>query len=405
MNEKIEKAVADEIGLDVRTISQSAFKSNIARVVEKYSSTGDLNRYDFDELPEDIRKELIQAAAFPETWFFRGKETFETLKIEAIRALAKKDKLKILSAPCSTGEEPYSIVASLVGAGVNPEKFEIDAVDVDSASLEIARNGAYSENSFREGQPPNFFDRKEQKYYVPGNYIEKVNFFSANVLKPDFLLGKRYEIVFCRNLLIYLTTQARKALLANLERLLSPNGVLFVGHSEASFFIANGYRLTNDRAAFALKIPAEPEPAAPEGSETPPIFERIADAEFDPDLVAAVPDKYFAEEAPDTKVEKKTEKALAKAKNLANKGKYDEAEKSLEKAFGGDWDEEAYLLLGLINSAKNEKDEALEQFQKVLYLNPKNETALFQAAMIYDARGDKEKTALYKKRLEKAAES
>ncbi|MEM9161942.1 MAG: CheR family methyltransferase, partial [Cyanobacteria bacterium P01_F01_bin.4] len=141
-----------------------------------------------------------------------------------------------LSVPCSTGQEPYSIAIALLEAGLTPNQFEIQAIDISHQALTLAKRARYDSYSFRTPYPYN-----QQRYFYPhrGNQqldasIQKlVQFRQGNVI--DRLLQdppSPYNIIFCRNLLIYLTPTARHQTMARLEQWLSPTGLLFLGHAE-----------------------------------------------------------------------------------------------------------------------------------------------------------------------------
>ena len=106
----------------------------------------------------DEQQALIEAVIVPETWFFRYPESFATLAKLASKRLAAINNmraLRILSLPCSTGEEPYSIAMALLDAGLKPHQFKVDGMDVSPLSVEKARRALYGKNSFR-GQDIDF---------------------------------------------------------------------------------------------------------------------------------------------------------------------------------------------------------------------------------------------------------
>ena len=98
------------------------------------------------------KQQLINEITVPETWFFRDLEPFRLLENYATRVwLPNKgnELFRVLSLPCSTGEEPYSIVMTLLDAGLAPENFAVDAVDISSRVINVAKAGVYGRNSFR----------------------------------------------------------------------------------------------------------------------------------------------------------------------------------------------------------------------------------------------------------------
>ncbi len=146
----------------------------------------------------------------PETWFFRYPESFATLAKLATKRLAELNNmraLRILSLPCSTGEEPYSIAMALLDAGLKPHQFKVDGMDVSPLSVDKARRALYGKNSFR-GQDIAFRDRhfipENDGYRLSARVLEQVRLQVGNLLDPTLLANEPpYDFVFCRNLLIY----------------------------------------------------------------------------------------------------------------------------------------------------------------------------------------------------------
>ena len=144
--------------------------------------------------------------------------------------------LRILCVPCAAGEEPYSVVMTLLETGLAAHQFRIDAADVSGAALSRAEAATYSANAFR-AEDCSFRDRW---FHVQGaaarlddTVRQHVHFFQANLLDESFAADSEpYDVVFCRNLLIYLTAEARSRVERVIDRLLAPDGLLVVGAAE-----------------------------------------------------------------------------------------------------------------------------------------------------------------------------
>lgn len=153
---------------------------------------------------------LIEAVIVPETWFFRYPESFTALARLASARLGELNgarPLRILSLPCSTGEEPYSIAMTLLDAGIASHQFNVEGIDVSPHSIERARRGLYGRNSFR-GARLDFRERhftvQAEDYLLSEQVRKQVQLRVGNVLDPALLAGgATYDFVFCRNLLIY----------------------------------------------------------------------------------------------------------------------------------------------------------------------------------------------------------
>lgn len=165
--------------------------------------------------------ELVEEIVVPETWFFRDSKPFELL-FETVAG--RSDEFRVLSAPCSTGEEPYSIAMTLMGAGL--KNFRVDGVDISERALHKAKGAVYGENSFRAELPiyaQRWFRKCEQGRMLAPEIRDSVNFHAGNIIDGCLPTG-RYDVVFCRNLLIYLDDGSRKCLAALLNEKLKDNG-------------------------------------------------------------------------------------------------------------------------------------------------------------------------------------
>ncbi|HDR8867150.1 TPA: protein-glutamate O-methyltransferase CheR, partial [Burkholderia territorii] len=205
----------------------------------------------------DERRALIELFVVPETWFFRDREAFATLaRLAAERLAAMPGRvIRVLSAPCSTGEEPYSAAMALLDAGLDPASFTIDAIDLSARAIEQARVGCYGRNAFR-GTATEFRGR----YFTPvadGWLLDErvracVQFRQANLVEPGTDTGIRYDFVFCRNVLIYFDRDAQDRVVEWLESSLADDGMLFVGPAETGVAMRHGMRSARVPLAFAF---------------------------------------------------------------------------------------------------------------------------------------------------------
>ncbi len=179
-------------------------------------------------------EELVSVITVNETYFFREKEHFEAL-VELIKRKGAKS-VKILSIPCSTGEEPLSIAIFLDDAFGASLRFDIVGVDVDKKAIEMAKTGIYSRRSVSR-VPVKFlskyFDEVEGFYKIKPHVLSKVRYFVGNIFDRGFLsrLGV-FDFIFCRNLLIYFDAKKRQEALLNLATIHRAGGYLFIGKSE-----------------------------------------------------------------------------------------------------------------------------------------------------------------------------
>jgi chemotaxis protein methyltransferase WspC len=226
----------ETLGLDVASVGVSL----IERAVKRRINANDLRAISqYAQLLQRSQSELqslYEAVIIPETFFFRYPESFAALRQIVGEQFFGTQKLRALSVPCSTGEEPYSIAMTLLDAGLSRENLQIDAIDISAHLLDVARIGLFGSNSFR-GSDLQFRDRYFQKtdagFRLCDRVRQCVNFEQGNVLQEPFRSGAGpYDFIFCRNLLIYFYPQAQNQTLQSLRQLLTADGLLFVGPAE-----------------------------------------------------------------------------------------------------------------------------------------------------------------------------
>lgn len=188
--------------------------------------------------PSSLR-DLVRKIVVHETWLFREPAAFEVLVRAGLEVTASGRRFKVLSAPCSTGEEPVSIAMALIEAGVPRSLIDIVAMDISPDAVEQARRGSFTELAFR-GLTPEWrqarFVRDEQRWRLKDSLGDVIRFEAANLMDlPGHIAQERFDAVFCRNLLIYLDTPARRQVFATLRALARPDsGLIFVGHAEST---------------------------------------------------------------------------------------------------------------------------------------------------------------------------
>lgn len=407
----IEEFLARSIGLDPSSLGMGSMDVVVNSILE---SKGVKNKEEYLQSIEDSPDEmagLIERVVVPETWFFRDHQSFAYLKkyLEGRPAVAERNSvLRVLSSPCSTGEEPYSIAMTLLEAGLSKENAAIDAVDISGSSLKTAKNGIYKNNSFREKifhRMGRYFSESEGRLHVCPEVSASVTFHQDNMVKTDFMAyHESYDIVFCKNLLIYLTDDGRRKVLANIERLLKPEGILFVGNSEVMYFLQNGYESVQFKGSFACKrLPSaekvksfvtvrQEKTPAKQGAGGRIVGRIVSDKE------RAAPIKGQLVTPPAGSV-------FERARRLADRGELCKAGALCEKAIQEEGDsKEIYYLLGLICQATARQDEAEGHLQRALYMDPFYYDALIHMSLLFAERGEKERAQIFKDRAKRAHE-
>ncbi|HEV8629270.1 MAG TPA: protein-glutamate O-methyltransferase CheR [Thermoanaerobaculia bacterium] len=197
-------------------------------------------------LQVDLEGELEHLARLitnNETYFFREVYQFEGLFAEGVEELRKAgmdNELRMLCAGCSSGEEPYTLnIYARLAAGRQPSRrWSIDAFDIDVDRLKMARDAVYGVGSLRstgEEQRAQYFSGfAADRWQLRRTYRESVGFAFGNILDlKSFRKREPYDVIFCRNVLIYFSEGAFQQAIANFAQSLRKGGLLFLGHSES----------------------------------------------------------------------------------------------------------------------------------------------------------------------------
>jgi chemotaxis protein methyltransferase CheR len=195
---------------------------------------------------------IVDILTVNETYFFREKNQLRTFSEELLPELleTKKDtkKLRIWSAGCSTGEEPYTIAMLILETGsFHDWTIEILGSDINQRVLHVARSGVYRKNSFRATDQffiNRYFIEQNGLFKIADNVKQYVNFNLLNLLDPYKvkLVGKM-DVIFCRNVLIYFDLLSRKKVIDSFSERLSEGGYLLLGHAESLMNISTAFTL------------------------------------------------------------------------------------------------------------------------------------------------------------------
>ncbi|QKV66199.1 chemotaxis protein CheR [Pseudomonas sp. 43A] len=387
----------ERIGLDVTSVGPAIIERALRQRTTLSQAAHADEYWQLLQGSRDEQQALIEAVIVPETWFFRYPESFATLGKLARNRLAELNNmraLRILSLPCSTGEEPYSIAMALLDAGLKPHQFKVDGMDVSPLSVEKARRALYGKNSFR-GQDLDFRERhftpEQDGHRVNENVREQVRLQVGNVLDPTLLASEpAFDFVFCRNLLIYFDQPTQKLVFEVLKRLTHFDGVLFIGPAEGSLLGRLGMRSIGIPQSFAFSRHSEPHP---EPLPTPkPIAVPISQPQRSTPP-APVRNRPFAAVTPLPTASKSANPdaatLLANIAALANEGKSAEARAACEQYLRSHEPvAQVFYWLGLLSDVAGLTLEAQGFYRKALYLEPQHPEALMHLAALLQAQGD-----------------
>lgn len=395
----LKQYLAENLGLDVESIGPARVHETVERVcgVSECSVPALLERLQHSE--ED-RHRFYEELTVPETWFLRGRPALHYLAEHArLEWLPNHEgqTLRILSIPCSTGEEPYSVLMMLEMDGFPMDRVELHAADISGKALAQARAAAYGDYSFRGVEPEivtRYFVKQTGSLHLHERLRTSVRFFQDNAVLPAFFRGqKAYDVILCRNLLIYLVPAAREAVLKHLKRLLHRDGILLAGHSEVAFFSRQGWIRLDAPHAFAFHHPDSfVPPIAPRysGTTRPKKAGKSAHARSKPlrkttTTAAASTGPHQGLDAETAPPESDTEDI----RRLADAGRLDEASDACEAYLKTHpLDAEACCLAGILENARNHDRDAIRHFEKALYLDPEHHEALYHLTLLYLSVGN-----------------
>ncbi|MEO8493196.1 CheR family methyltransferase [Pseudomonas sp.] len=384
----------ERIGLDVASVGEAIIDRAVRQRSQVMQAPTLEDYWQRLQSSHDEQQALIEAVIVPETWFFRYPESFVTLARLAKARLAEINQmraLRILSLPCSTGEEPYSIAMALLDAGLAPHQFKVQGMDVSPLSVERARRGVYGKNSFRGGDiefRDHHFTEQGDGYRIDDRVRDQVRLQVGNLLDPALLANEpTYDFVFCRNLLIYFDQQTQKQVFDVLKGLTHVDGVLFIGPAEGSLLGRHGMRSIGVAQSFAFSRHAEPVKAEPVYVPMPaPVPLRSAAP------IAPKPRPFSTTNAQGVRPKVPSSDAgdlLGRIATLANEGKSTEARAVCEQYLNNHPPvAQVFYWLGLLSDVAGSALEAQGYYRKALYLEPQHPQALMHLAALLESQGD-----------------
>ena len=383
---------------------------------------------------ESERAALLRRLLVGETWLFREWPSFQCLEDWLLRQgsrFSPAEPLRILSLPCATGEEAWSIAAIVDEAGLNDTRAIIDAMDINPEALSLARHGSYAQRKLR-GQP---MERWSKAFHPePGGRLRVtatlrglVRFVEGNAMDPAALRNREpYHIIFCRNMLIYMNAAARHQVLKTLSECLRPEGLLFLGHAEVATpglglvrsGISGAFAWRRDdegRTAAARATPEArpratpkrrpaarpivlPDPVSPILALLPQPPERTSTGRIDQRLTETAIQTDPAERA--LSADSRDEFDLDALRRMANEGRYEAVLGKLDSpAANLSLDPEVHGLAGVVLGALGRKTQAMSRLRRALYLEPNHAESLAHLALLLEEQGDGAGAARLRARL------
>lgn len=222
-------------GLDLSSYKEKQMKRRITSLANRNGYTKLVDYFELINKNREKFDEFINFLTINVSEFFRNPEQWKIVEEKVFPIyLKQKNDVKIWSAACSTGEEPYTMAMILSRLGVPLNKINITATDIDDGAIEKAKTGIYSKSSLKnvpnDLQSKFFKETPDGKFAVSSDIKNSIKFKKHNLLKDPYTSG--YDLIVCRNVMIYFTDEAKDIIYQKFSNSLQKNGILFVGSTE-----------------------------------------------------------------------------------------------------------------------------------------------------------------------------
>ncbi|MDB5503813.1 MAG: methyltransferase, CheR-type [Tardiphaga sp.] len=255
--EFLRKFLKERSGLDLSADKQYLVESRLIPLARKSNLAG------IDELVQKIKSgaaglasEVVEAMTTNETFFFRDKIPFDHLREaiipELMQARAGRRSLRIWCAAASTGQEPYSIAMCLkeMGAALAGWRIEIIGTDISQQVLEKSKSGIYSQFEVQRGLPiqllVKYFKQVGEMWQISPEIRSMIQYRPLNLLQDFGSMGK-FDLIFCRNVLIYFDQDMKTQIFGRLAKAMEPDGFLALGAAETVVGLTDAFKPHPDR--------------------------------------------------------------------------------------------------------------------------------------------------------------
>lgn len=250
-------------GIKLGTGKEYLVRSRLRRLLEKESFGSFSELMVVMKLSRRVQEKVIDAMTVNETLWFRDEEPYRVFRETLLPEMAELNRpLRVWSAACSTGQEPYSLSMEIEEYKKQfPGKLmageRILATDISPTSLAIAKEGVYQQLSIQRGMNEDYlksyFDKDDRGHWrIKESIKSRVEFRSQNLQQSYALLGK-FDIIFCRNVLIYFSADLKQDILTRMHACLNPGGYLMLGSSEIMNNLSAFYETVKCRSTVVYK--------------------------------------------------------------------------------------------------------------------------------------------------------
>ncbi|MGO4494533.1 protein-glutamate O-methyltransferase CheR [Paenibacillus sp. 2RAB27] len=230
------KKIKEHTSIDLALYKEAQMKRRLTTLRLKRGYNTFISFFEAMMKDKELFYEFLDRMTINVSEFWRNPNRWELVEQKFIPEMLKRNRrLKIWSAACSTGEEPYTLAMILAEQGALAET-SLHASDIDDGAIEKARKGMYLDRSVRD-VPANYvkkyFKQDGLMFHVSEELKKSVKFQKQNLLVDTFDSG--YDLIVCRNVIIYFTEEAKHVLYQKFAKALKPGGLLFVGSTEQIF--------------------------------------------------------------------------------------------------------------------------------------------------------------------------
>ena len=388
---RLAEIVSRTIGFDPERIGLNSI-IRAAHEAQAYSKASTIEALE-NQLIDDpkCRQLFTESIVVPESWLFREPKVFQHINTLLCQRLQKQSEVTMLSAPSANGEEACSIALSLLESGHSQNQFHIIATDISRHAVKQARSGLFSESAFRtidETRKNKWFSSTPKGWQVAPAIQETIEFLDRNLLDPSTaneLIQKArggFDLICCRNLLVYFTKPARKNLIQTLARLLKPDGELVVGAAETVILPTRDWEptgpLTFRLRKQAIESPRVQQESIQGSTHTRPIQSQIENSQFGHANPIIPSDN--ATTSPEI---------IREVEALANAGDIENAIRICQESLQikGTQTDLLYIL-AILHQTAGDFETSEKLLEKAVYLEPRHEGALLSLALIAKRRGD-----------------
>ena len=244
---QITSLMYQRFGIDLRTGKEGLVEARLGKRLRAggFATFGAYFEHAVTDRTGEALIEMVDSLTTNHTSFLRERAHFDFLVKTILPGIPARSGVEIWSAACSTGEEPYSIACTAIDALGGDSRLRILATDLSTRVLSRAKEGVYPAERFSEFSPAwmQTFLRKEPdgNYRFKPEVVARIDFKRLNLMEP-VTHGRRFHVIFCRNVMMYFDRGTQQSVVGRLSACLEPGGYLFVGHSETLSGIEHNLR-------------------------------------------------------------------------------------------------------------------------------------------------------------------